>query len=167
MDTDTSSIRLRENDRSAKLKEVTLKFLTRDSIALKLDKISINKLFKSHAPQNKRPGKCCDYLLLTRFKAKKFAIFIELKSTRFIEEDYIAQFKGAECLLDYCGSVLARFYSQADLLESYEKRFVLFYKTSINKKTTRLNYTARNDSPERALRYANPHDVALGHLVPE
>lgn len=158
--TASSIVKLVEDDRNAKLKEVELTGLPRDRVILKMDKITINSFFKAGGP-NKR----CDYLILTQINGKRFALFIELKSTYPV--DYVLQFKGAVCLTDYCENVLNQFYKQANLLKNYERRFVLFYKTTINKTSTRIVATTKkiNNSPEKALRYPDPHIVSIKSLV--
>ena len=160
-DSGSFKVCLSENSQDAKLREVWVTDIPKQSVILKLDNAKIQGLFKGGGP-NKR----CDYVILTTLQGQKYAIFVEMKSTSFkVENGYLLQFKGAECLVDYCNSALNHFHGQADLLKQYKKRFVLFYKTSLNKTRFRHDKPPVNDAPERALRYPDPHNPTINSLV--
>ena len=156
---ENDSILLSESGSDARLRQVKILGLDADCLVLKMDKIQIQGFFKGGGP-NKR----CDYLILTEHGDKKYAIFIEMKST-FKEPEIIRQFKGSECLIDYCKSVLTRFHGKSQLLAKYKKHFVIFYKTSINKTGTRPRKFKKNNAPEKAIKYADPHEVSLSQLI--
>lgn len=153
--------RLKESGRDAKLKRVDIYDIPIDSVLLKIDKSKPPiTLFKTGKGQRKR----CDYILFTEMNGVKYMLFIELKSKKV--KKHLKQFKGSECIIDYCDATLNRFYNQNNLLQTYEKRFVLFYKFSINKKKTRPQKpTIKNDTPEKAYRYPNPIMPSLKSLL--
>jgi len=154
------TVKLVEKDPSAKLKKVILEGLHANTVILKIDKTNTQKVFKAGRGQLKR----CDYLIFTKINNRRYAFFIELKSRN--KDEYIKQFKGAECIVDYCDSVLNRFYNKTGLLAQFEKRFVLFYKTSIDKRPTRPSPPVmKNDSPEKSYKYSDPHTVRIDNLV--
>jgi hypothetical protein len=89
-----------------------------------------------------------------------------MKSGRLNMAEIQRQFKGAECVIDYCDAVLNRFHGQHGLFKSYKKRFVIFYKPSMDKRTTQPFETpTTNDSPERALKYPSPHNPSIKKLL--
>jgi len=155
-----AEVKLIEKDKGAKLREVTLTNLPIESIVLKLDKTPIHRVFKG-----KGPNKRCDYLILTKLIDKDIALFIEMKSTNYDEDDCLAKFKGTECLMNYCNSVLYKFYNKKNVISKFDNRFVIFYKTSINKHLTRQKRIAKNDTPENAFLYPDPHVVSIEWLI--
>lgn len=68
--------------------------------------------------------KRADYILLAEEKNKKRAVFIEMKRTKDTENNIKAQLRGAACILDYCNSVLKRFWKGATLTTKFDERFV-------------------------------------------
>ena len=156
--------RLKECGTEAKLKLVKVCGLPDNSVLLNLDKSKEPKsLFKAGKGQRKR----CDYVLFTELDGRKIMIFIELKSGRTKRQDIIRQFKGAECIIDYCESVIKRFYNHIDLFVMYEKRFVIFHKApSMAQRTTRLTPAIyKNNKPESFLKIPNPVNLNLKELV--
>lgn len=150
---DARYARLQELSPDAKLKRVDIKGVPAGSLLLKLDSYEPPvSLFRGDRGQRKR----CDYVLFTVLDGSGYALFIELKSATLKRAQYIAQFKGAECAIDYCHAVLKRFYSHDRLLSSFSKRFVVFYKPRLAKKPTRPGPAAGNISPEKALLYSTP-----------
>ncbi len=157
------AVLLKETDVGAKLRKVKVLDLDPDTVVIELDKADQPAtLFKEGKGQRKR----CDFVLLTKVKGQKIALFVEMKSESLNNGRIKKQFRGAECLMDYCDAVLNRFYDQENLLEGYIKRFVLFYKNSINKTRTRpVKPTKNNDTPENMFKYANPINPSINHLV--
>jgi len=159
-----SFARLRETGAEAKLKKVKVFDVPDSSILINLDRCEQPKtLFRNEKGQRQR----CDYVLLTIFNNREFMIFIEMKSTTVKDTEVQRQFKGAECIMDYCNAALNRFHDQRNLLSAFQKRFVVFYKPrSIAKRTTRLQCpTQMNDTPEKAFKYPDPHNPSLKCLV--
>ncbi len=155
------SVRLREKGSDAKLKQVDLLGIPENSVLIKLDAYEQPlSLFKGRKGERKR----CDYILFTVLDGKGYALFIELKSAKLKKPEYICQFKGAECVVDYCHSALQRFHNH-DRLKAFSKRFVVFYRPRIAKLRTRSQPTIGNTSPEKALRYPAPHNPSLRKLL--
>lgn len=156
-------VRLKETGKNALLREVTIMDLPADSIVLNIDNFEQPKaLFRG------KNGECrrCDYILALAKENRRFLLFIEMKSGQFKEGRVQQQFKGSECVMDYCDAVLDRFHSQNGLLKSYEKRFLIFYKPSLAKRPTQpFKMPAKNDSPERALKYPSPHNPSINILL--
>ncbi len=124
-------IRLKETGANAKLKKVDIYDIPADSLLIKLDKYKQPKsLFKGENGERKR----CDYVLATAIDDRPLLVFMEMKSTTVKDSEIQRQFKGAECVLDYCDAVLDRFHGHDGVLRQCEKRFVILYKSrSINK----------------------------------
>ncbi len=156
-------VRLKETGLDAKLKNVDIYDIHHDSIILKLDQAEQPKtLFKGENGERQR----CDYVLVTIHDNKPLLVFIELKSKVVKDAEITRQFKGAECLIDYCNAALNRFHEQSNILSDCEKRFVVFYKPSIAKKRTRPTYPCpANKSPESHLKYPAPHNPSIKTLV--
>lgn len=155
--------RLKETAGDSKLKQVDIYDLPEGSLLLKLDHIEQPKtLFKGKKGERQR----CDYLLVTKIDTRSFLVFIEMKSSTAGDSEIVRQFKGAECIFDYCDAALNRFHDQDGFLRKFEKRFVVFYRPRLAKQRTRPAILShRNDTPERPLKCAAPHNPSLKTLV--
>lgn len=156
-------VRLRETGADARLKRVDILDIPEGSVLVKLDGVDQPKsLFKGKYGERQR----CDYLLVTVVNNRPFLVFFEMK-TRVVKDSEVArQFKGAECLVDYCNAALNRFHGQDNLLDQCEKRFVVFYKPSLAKQRTRPVFPGNaNNSPESPLKYPSPQNPSLMALV--
>jgi hypothetical protein len=155
--------RLKETGVDAKLKQVDIYDVPEGSLLINLDAYEQPKsLFKGQKGERQR----CDYVLVTRIDDQPFLVFIEMKSAALKDSDISRQFKGSECVLDYCDVTLDRFHGQNGFLRQFNKRFVVFYRPRLAKQRTRLGKPPRgNDSPERALKYPSPHNPSLKTLV--
>lgn len=161
---------LKETDKGAKLKRVDIFDVPEESVLIKLDRAE-----PPHSLFKKEKGKCrrCDYVLITKTKYKHIMLFIEMKSAKRVPvSDVKKQFWGAECVIDYCNATLKRFHDQADFFGKFEKRFVVFYKPSISKRSTRLpkkpslvKTSGTNDTPEHMLKYNAPINPSLKSLI--
>lgn len=159
-----SIAKIKECDTGAKLKEVEVYDILSGSVLIRLDKCrQPDSIFKETLGQRKR----CDYVLVSHHNNIDFILFIELKSNRLGRLKIVQQFKGAECLIDYCDAALNRFHNQQDLLKGHKKRFIVFYKKLVNKRPTKYPPPPprKSDSPEKALEYANPQAPSLSQLV--
>jgi len=156
---------LKECGIGSKLKRVDIYDIPEGSILIKLDQYNQpDSLFKNHRGQRKR----CDYVLVTTIENRDILLFIEMKSSRIRNIEIEQQFKGAECVIDYCDAVLNRFHGQDDLLKKHTKHFVIFYKPlSISKRPTRPKKSPQqiNNTPERAYRYSDPIRPSLETLI--
>ncbi len=158
-----SFVRLRESGRDAKLKRVDIYDIPKGSLLLKLDKYEQPKtLFKGTHGERQR----CDYVLVTTVRKNPVLLFIEMKSRHVKDSQVRKQFIGAECIFDYCDAVLNRFHGKDGLVSQCRKYFVVFYKPSIAKRTTRPALPRKNnDSPDRPLKYPSPQNPSLKALV--
>ncbi len=156
---------LKEKGEDAKLKHVELLDIHENSILLNIDEVDPpNSLFKWDRGQRRR----CDYILIFHHKITKYIIYIELKSTDFSKQKIEQQFKGAQCLIDYCSSVLKRFHECENLFDQYEERFVLFYHYSGKKRPTKYD-PPKNCAPDRPYKYpiqtTNPRYPSVKQLI--
>jgi hypothetical protein len=150
-----------ENESDATLTSVRISDLPTNAIVLRMDGTSVNRLLRSAKHENRRS----DYLIFLDSKGNRFAILIELKSSEANESStgLIEKFMGTDCIIDYCISVLKRFYN-SQVLDGYKRLYVLFYKApSIWKMPSRFAASGVHDEPEkyRALPVFNydPKDV--------
>ena len=154
-------VQLREEDAGAKLRNITIFDVSTDSVLVNLDKSNPpNSLFKKSKGMRKR----CDYVLVTTVNQEQYLLFIELKSGK-ISRDVEKQFKGAECVIDYCSATLSRFHDAENLFEGYKKRFICFYKPSISKKSTRPKLRMNHSTPDKMWKYPNPINPSIKQLV--
>lgn len=158
-----SFARLKESGIDARLRRVDIYDVSEDSLLIKLDKYDQPKsLFKGTEGERKR----CDYVLITSINSQSYLLFIEMKSKRVKPSEFIKQFKGAECLMDYCDATLKRFHEQNNFFEGFKKRFVVFYKIPLSKQRTRsIDSFGNNSTPDKALTYLSPHNPSLEKLV--
>jgi hypothetical protein len=156
-------VRLKETGPAAKLKRVDIFDIPEGSILIKLDQVrQPDTLFKGSLGERRR----CDYVLVTDFDNHPVMVFIELKSRAVKDSEVTRQFKGAECLLDYCNSALDRFHGQNNLLGQCRKCFVVFYKPSVAKQRTRPVFSGnKRNSSESPLKYPSPRNPSLKALV--
>ena len=154
--------RLRERAPGAKLRKVDIHGVPEDSILMKLDGYDQPaSLFKDDKGQRQR----CDYVLFTMVNGRGFALFIELKSAKVKKTEIIRQFQGAECVIDYCHAALKRFHNHDQLLNTFSKRFIVFYKPRVAKQRSRPKLSADNTSPQKAMKYPNPYNPSLKSLL--
>jgi hypothetical protein len=123
---------LKENDRSAKLREVQINNVSDDSILLKIDCGQISGQFFCNGNESQ---KRCDYLLITKMKHKKILLFMEMKSNKIEGTEIVQKFRASECFFDYIVSILRQFYDTEFNSKEYKKRFVLFQKKLLTKRS--------------------------------
>jgi len=159
---------LKEDDVSAKLKNIKIFNIEHDSLLIKIDKTKPpNTLFKNTKGERKR----CDYLLITKRNSKYYLVFIEIKSAKLNNNHIIKQFKGAECIVDYSSAILRRFHDKPNFFNTFDKRFVCFYKPNIPKRTTRpiknssKPNSGKNTTPEKMLIYSDPICLSISELI--
>jgi hypothetical protein len=139
---------LKEHEPNAKLKEVKLTYLPKNSIVIKLDGApGFDTLFTSREyPALQR----CDYIILTAYATQNYVIYIELKSDKPRCKKISDQFKGATCFLDYLQSFVVRLAKYSTGFSGFEQRFVCF-------STGHINLVANADSLGRNLK-SKRHD---------
>ena len=155
--------RLKETGHDAKLKKIDLMDIPENAILIKLDNTREPlTLFKGDKGECKR----CDYILFIEKNNDKKIIFIELKSFVLSNSDILKKFKSSQCLIDYCDSVLKRFFNKENLLSSYRKSFILFYHRSVRKNKSRQPISINKINVDGDyIRYANPESISINILL--
>lgn len=154
---------LKESGTDAKLKKVFVGGIPRDSVLIKLDGAKpLNALLAKDFGLRCR----CDYVLLTERNGRKILVFCELKSERFSHPEVSAQFKGGKCLVRYFESLLQEFHGRRGVLPASEDwYYVLFYKDSTRKRTTKNQNVRGGRSEIKFCKYPNPSLVDLRDIV--
>jgi len=111
-----------------------------------------------------REARRCDYILITSRDNKKRVLFIELKSYNFSKREVDEKFMATEAILNYCSTILDKFYGEKNIMKSVEKRFVLFYKSRINKRNTR-NGRRNYETTDSIFKVSNPREVPFNSLI--
>lgn len=127
---------------------------------------SVDRQGKKWSPyliDTNRFQKRCDYVIMNNTGGNMKIIFVELKSLNVAEENLIEKFRATECFMDYCESIAKRFFNGTIVL-GCEKRFVVFYLSSLAKSPTRPESLSHN-KPENAKFIANPHKIKLKQLL--
>ena len=146
----TGEVLLEEPGPAATLRTVCVHELPNEAMVLRMDGTVAQKLVHSARGENRR----CDFVLFLEYQGHKYAIFTELKSGEndAVGDDIVQKFLGTDCILDYCASILDRFYSVPKAWADYERRYVLMYKApSMSKLPTRFSPHPRNDTPRTAM----------------
>lgn len=108
--------------------------------------------------------KRADFILLANEPGKKRIVYIEMKRSKDSENGIIAQLKGAACIMDYCNSVLKRFWGSDTCFVDFEERFVSLSDT-MGKKTTRPDRNAPlHNTPDRLLKLKG-HSFTYQELI--
>ena len=149
---------LKEAGSKAKLTEVEISGVPEGSLLISVDKSEQPKtLFAGDKGERMR----CDYVLVTKIKEQLSLIFIEMKSKKVSDAEVVKQFKGAECILEYCNAALEYFHEEDDFFEHFKKRFVVLYYLSGNKST---NYVQKERKYLR-IPLKNKRKINLNKLV--
>ena len=136
--------------------------LPASSIVIKADKFpETRRFFKNTKGEASR----ADFIIISeektsKEKTKKWIVYIEIKKgDSSTNEKIVQQFKGAQCLMAYCTSVVENFYNipKSKFLKPYESRFVSIRSPNVNKQPTRqlANEGEIHDAPEKRLQLRN------------
>ena len=133
--------------------------LPSSSIVIKADKFPETRcFFKNTEGEASR----ADFIIISEEiseeKTKKWIVYIEIKKgDSSTNEKIVQQFKGAQCLMAYCTSVVENFHNIPKFLKPYESRFVSIRSPNVNKQPTRqlANEGEIHDAPEKRLRLRN------------
>jgi hypothetical protein len=169
------SVTLTEDDKTAKLKELKIYNVPKNTILLPLHKYS--ELLLGYALKdifNADIGifKCCDYLLITMRDNELYLIFIEMKSEKYSTGDIKRQFKGATCFIEYCNAAIRHFYDMP-LLKSMplNMRYYLVYQKGLNKWPTAKTIDPQPQSFDNFYRYNVGNDkspsIYFGVFLPQ
>ena len=146
------SIELKEADRTAKLRKLTVRNVPKDTILLRLHEYSnlnIGNILKQVLNDDSGIFKCCDYLLISIVNKELYFFFIEIKSENVVSSDVKKQFKGAFCFVDYCHAIIQHFYDMPSVKALSSKSYcILISKGTFNKKPTKLKKYIMRSSPD-------------------
>ncbi len=156
---EVTSFDLKETDRTAKLKKITLTGIPNNSIILNLDKFSSNTLFKASVKKGKYDNCRCDYVIVTN---EKCVFFIEMKSDvnspnkKNMNKKCIGQYKASRCLLVYIDAIITDMYQQNKIFASGDNYYILLYSSALPPHTSaslKSEYTTSkpNNTPENFL----------------
>ncbi len=124
-----------------------------DCIAVKSDDFPAPQAFFK-----REKGQCrrSDYVVLAKYRERKWRIYIELKSGKSERSRIIQQLKGSQCLFEYCRCLGRSFWQSPAFLESadYCSRFVSLRVTSMNKSGSRNRRHPAHDTPDTMLTLA-------------
>ncbi|MDQ6962985.1 MAG: hypothetical protein Q9M28_10765 [Mariprofundaceae bacterium] len=137
---------------------ITIHQIPSDIITIKADLFPAPKhVFTSKNGSCKR----ADFIMISEQKV----IFIELKNGKGDSEaGIIQQFKGAQCVLDYCRSIAKYFWNTPKLLNKHQHRFVSIRDISVSKKMNLSKQNNLHDQPERMLKITSPHHVSFQRI---
>jgi len=151
------SVTLTEDDRTAKLKKLTVSNVPKNTILLPLHKYSdlcLGNILKNILKSASGIFKCCDYLIVTIAKGKLYLVFIEMKSKEINSVDIKKQFKGASCFIEYCNSIIEYFCNMPSRKSlTINTRYVSVYGNKLNKTPTRRRCYTNHSSPDNFLPY--------------
>ena len=145
----------------------TVHGLPANSIVIRADKFPETKcFFKDTEGEASR----ADFIIISeektkknpKIKQKKWIIYIEIKKGDSSDcEKIVQQFKGAQCVMAYCTSVVEKFHNISKFLKLYKPRFVRIKNPNVNKqlniakRPTRKTAKEIHDTPEKMLKITN------------
>jgi len=145
-------ITLTENDKTAKLREVTVYNVPKNTMLLPLDdysKLGLGNKLKNILQADLGIFQCCDYLLITIVNDEIYLFFIEMKSEKINASDIGRQFKGANCFLEYCHAIIEHFFSiPSPRLSTRNTRYILISGQRPNKQPTKRKSFAKHSKPD-------------------
>ena len=148
---------------------VEIKGLPHDSIVIRAEDFKDPlTVFKGLKGERKR----ADFVIVSNDGIKKWIICIEVKrGGRIRRHKVIAQLRGAQCVMDYCGSIGREFWTAKGFLKGYEYRFVGIARLSIQNQPTRTNasssYSKRplHSRPDAFLRILGRQSLYFNELI--
>ncbi|MBL0717043.1 MAG: hypothetical protein JJV89_03235 [Desulfosarcina sp.] len=154
-----------ETDKNSKLKKVEIMgFTTENAIKFSFDGKKELSPYLSHSGNHL---KACDAVLLAEIDDQNYLLFIEMKSESINKCRISKQFASSLCFMDYCDSIMKRFY-KSDLIDRCKKRFVVFYKaSSIHKTTTQYiqKTDQQHDCPDNPLFFPYNKPVRIKRIL--
>ena len=152
---------LTETDKKAKLKQVTVKSLSANTLIYRSDKVKFEKLLNS--PYGTRH---CDYVILTEYNETKRVLYIEMKSTSFKPEKYSEQLKGAEAMFHLICKVGSSFDLTSESVTDYQPHYVVLHKLPLTKSLTTLKIPANKSVQSTLELYVNDSNTLdIGDLI--
>lgn len=144
----------------------TVHGLPANSIVIRADEFPETKcFFKNTEGEASR----ADFIIISEDKTKEWIIYIEIKKgDSSTYEKIVQQFKGAQCVMAYCTSVVENFHNISKFLKPYKPRFVRIKDpNNVNKQPTRRPANKReiHDTPEKMLKISNRPKLHFKGLV--
>ena len=155
----------RETGKNSKLKKVEIMgFATESAVRFSFDGKKELSPYLSHSGNHL---KACDAVLLAEIDDQKYLFFIEMKSESLNKDRICRQFASSLCFMDYCDSIVKRFYKR-DLIPKCKKRFVVFYKAPPMSKT-KTQYIQKtgqqHDCPDNPLFFPYNKPVRINRIL--
>lgn len=114
----------------------------------------------------RREGRRCDYIILAETSNGTMAVYIEMKRTKGIDQEVVAQLRGGRCLVAYLQAVGCHFWCESSFLTDIEHRFVSFYHTKPHRRETQVERNSLpHDTPDTKLCVKYPHDIQFAMLA--
>jgi hypothetical protein len=129
------------------------------AIAIKTDNFPDLKGF-FECSSDRGQCKCADFVIV----ADKNLVFIELSSTKKQENEVKAQLKGAECVVEYCKSIIKNFYQTSSFSTQYNHSFVSIYNIGGNKITNK-HRNQDNCEVNKFLKINAPKNIQFNQLL--
>jgi len=167
------SFSLKEADKAAKIREVTIYDVPPNTLLLSMQKyenLKLGNYLKSILKAELGIFMSCDFLLISETKKGLFLTFIELKSREFSNSDVKKQFKGASCFIEYCHAIIEYFLGRPmPKLSAMETRYVLISGRTPRKRPTKYEKYVNLSSPDNYYHHgvgnANASFVPFGKLI--
>ena len=138
---------LKESSSSAKLKEIEIRNVPKNSILIDLDNINMGNYLKMVLNSSLGIFECCDYAIISLINDKIYCIFIELKSLKPDVRHVTNQLKGGDCFIDYCNSIIKNFLNFPKIDElNIQNRYILISQKGFKRETK--NRASKYSSPE-------------------
>lgn len=148
----------------------TVRGLPANSIVIRADEFPETKcFFKNTEGEASR----ADFIIISdEDKTKKWIIYIEIKKGDSNDcEKIVQQFKGAQCVMAYCTSVVENFHNISEFLKPYKPRFVRIKDPNVNKQPNKqptrrpTNKREIHNTPDKMLKIRNRPKSHFTELV--
>lgn len=137
---------------------ITILNTPQDAVAIKTDSFPDLQSF-FNCSSDKGQCKRADFVIIV----DKKLVFIELSKGKKQENEVIQQLKGAQCVIEYCRYISAKFYDYESFLKGYHSCFVSIYNVGANKRGSRVP-SKENHMPCKFLRISAPHHLIFNSL---
>jgi hypothetical protein len=143
--------------------EVTLSELPDDTLIVRLDRFPDARGFLKN-----EKGECgrCDFLVLTVYKGRSFALFLEMKRGKTEAHKITQQLRGGWCVFLYLEALLEKFHDKRRIAAGFRTRFAACRKTKLDKRPIRPSAKlSGHDRPEKFAALSRHRRIPLGYLL--
>jgi hypothetical protein len=138
-----------EDDRTI-ISRVEIKNLPQNVFVFKADAFPQPQILFNDVKQVRKRA---DFILIaSEANGKNRIVFIEMKKNKDNSHEITSQLRGAACVMDYCNSVLRRFWNDSAAVNNYEERYVTISSNQGKRPTRITNNEPLHDTPEKKLR---------------